>query len=399
MSSNAQTPYPVWGRFEFTGTAGEYFRIWIVNIALTVVTLGIYSAWAKVRRLTYFYGNTHVHGSSFRYTARPIAILKGRVIAVIVFAVFYAVFNFYPAASLWALVALCVLFPVVVVLSTGFRLHNTMYRSMRFRFERDFLGAYRVFLVPLGIVILVTAVLYGMWEGSDMLAQIEQQVAESEEEVDFRREDMLFSIFFLALLPAIPYVQYALRRFMIDRVHYGSADGAFHAGAWAFYKVFLKLFALTLALIFGVGLLAGALMSGIGAEAAGEELTPEQMASVFALMIPLMILFYGIGFYLVGYMNARLANLTFNHAELGPLAFSATLRARDLGTIYLTNTLAIIVSLGLLVPWAQIRLAAYRARRVEALARDLDAIDAIAAGDPAAYGEELGEVFDIDIGF
>jgi hypothetical protein len=40
---------------EFTGTAGEYFGIWIVNILLTIVTVGFYSAWAKVRRKRYFY--------------------------------------------------------------------------------------------------------------------------------------------------------------------------------------------------------------------------------------------------------------------------------------------------------------------------------------------------------
>jgi uncharacterized membrane protein YjgN (DUF898 family) len=28
----------------------RYFRIWIVNLLLTIATLGIYSAWAKVRR-------------------------------------------------------------------------------------------------------------------------------------------------------------------------------------------------------------------------------------------------------------------------------------------------------------------------------------------------------------
>ncbi len=41
-------------RFEFTGDGREYFRIWIVNVSLTVITLGIYSAWAKVRRMRYF---------------------------------------------------------------------------------------------------------------------------------------------------------------------------------------------------------------------------------------------------------------------------------------------------------------------------------------------------------
>ena len=28
-------------RFEFTGKGWEYFRIWIVNLLLTIVTLGI----------------------------------------------------------------------------------------------------------------------------------------------------------------------------------------------------------------------------------------------------------------------------------------------------------------------------------------------------------------------
>ena len=30
--------------FEFTGKVDEYFKIWIVNVALTICTLGIYSA-------------------------------------------------------------------------------------------------------------------------------------------------------------------------------------------------------------------------------------------------------------------------------------------------------------------------------------------------------------------
>jgi uncharacterized membrane protein YjgN (DUF898 family) len=67
--------------FQFTGSAGEYFRIWIVNLLLSIATLGIYSAWAKVRRLRYFYGHTAVDGSTFGYHASPIAILKGRIIA------------------------------------------------------------------------------------------------------------------------------------------------------------------------------------------------------------------------------------------------------------------------------------------------------------------------------
>ena len=42
-------------QLSFTGTGSEYFRIWIVNLLFTILTLGIYSAWAKVRKLRYFY--------------------------------------------------------------------------------------------------------------------------------------------------------------------------------------------------------------------------------------------------------------------------------------------------------------------------------------------------------
>ena len=59
MRANAPSPVQ---RFEFTGSGSEYFKIWIVNVLLTIVTLGIYSAWAKVRRLRYFYNNTRFAG-------------------------------------------------------------------------------------------------------------------------------------------------------------------------------------------------------------------------------------------------------------------------------------------------------------------------------------------------
>src|SRR5579862_4593174 len=67
----------------FTGSGAEYFGIWIVNLLLTIVTLGIYSAWAKVRRLQYFYRHTELAGSSFDFHGNPVKILIGRVIALL----------------------------------------------------------------------------------------------------------------------------------------------------------------------------------------------------------------------------------------------------------------------------------------------------------------------------
>ena len=43
---------------EFHGSAREYFRIWIVNLCLTLLTFGIFSAWAKVRKKRFAYSHT-----------------------------------------------------------------------------------------------------------------------------------------------------------------------------------------------------------------------------------------------------------------------------------------------------------------------------------------------------
>lgn len=34
---------------EFTGSGGEYFRVWIVNVLLGILTLGFYTPWARRR--------------------------------------------------------------------------------------------------------------------------------------------------------------------------------------------------------------------------------------------------------------------------------------------------------------------------------------------------------------
>jgi uncharacterized membrane protein YjgN (DUF898 family) len=57
--------------FEFHGNGSEYFRIWIVNVLLSILTLGVYSAWAKVRNKQYFYGNTWINDAGFEYLAKP----------------------------------------------------------------------------------------------------------------------------------------------------------------------------------------------------------------------------------------------------------------------------------------------------------------------------------------
>jgi len=145
---------------EFTGTAAEYFRIWIVNLFFTLATLGIYSAWAKVRKRRYFYGSTRLDGDSFDYFASPKAILNGRIIAIAIFAIYALAGELYPQSryAFWAVGVLA--FPWLVVRALAFNSRNSAYRGLRFAFQATTKQAARVYIGMLAVVVLTAGLAF-----------------------------------------------------------------------------------------------------------------------------------------------------------------------------------------------------------------------------------------------
>ena len=147
--------------FKFHGKTGEYFGIWIVNVLLSIVTLGIYSAWAKVRNKQYFYGNSELAEERFEYLAKPLQILLGRIIAVvlvIIWAVSPMVSELLQVILMLAFVAIM---PILVVKNLRFDSRVTRYRNVRFDFVGSYGGAYMALMVMPFIGMLIFAVLAG----------------------------------------------------------------------------------------------------------------------------------------------------------------------------------------------------------------------------------------------
>src|SRR5689334_3603422 len=132
--------------FRFTGRASEYFRVWIVGIALSVLTLGVYSAWAKVRTQQYLYRHTWLEGTSFEYLAVPRDLLAGRALLAAVLVAVFLLEVFYSAAAAAAALVYIAAEPWVIVRSVGFRARNSAFRNVRFGFWASLGDAYRVFL-------------------------------------------------------------------------------------------------------------------------------------------------------------------------------------------------------------------------------------------------------------
>ena len=220
MANPSEAPQSTAGdavSLKFTGKAGEYFRIWIVNICLSIVTLGIYSAWAKVRRKRYFYGNTLLGDSAFEYLANPMAILKGRIVVVAGFAVYSLAGKINPLAGLaMALVFLGVL-PWLIVRASRFNAANSAHRNVRFDFRAGYWEMARLLVLPVVLVPLTLGLLY-------------------------------------------PYYAYCKRRFFVEHSFYGTTPFAFDATYGAYLRVYLKA-----ALMFVLFLAGSAVTLGVGA--------------------------------------------------------------------------------------------------------------------------------------
>ena len=351
--ATAAAPAPVETREEitFSATGGEYFRIWIVNLLLTIVTLGIYSAWAKVRRNQYFYSSTRLAGSSFEYHGNPVAILKGRLIALVLFGVYNVAFRYSLAAGLVMMAVFAAVMPWLLWRSLQFSLYNSSYRGIRFGFDGSARQAYLAFL---GMPVL--------------------------------------TVISLGLLT--PYAHYRLKKFQHTQARYGASQFGFDARVGGFYKIYLAalgFFILTVILtaIITMVMMGLALWLIPGAE-------PERIGALST--IGGMLLGYPMGIACTWLIMAKLQNLVWNHTVLDAHRFQSGMRWGRLAFIYATNTLAIIFTLGLFTPFAKIRAMKYRLESISLQAHgNLDQVTAQNAGDVNATGEGMADFLGVDL--
>ena len=142
-------------RVAFTGKASEYFGIWIVNVLLTILTLGIYSAWAKVRRNRYFLGNTVLLGRAFEYHAKGMQILIGRLIVLGGFLVLNVIAAIVPILALLPALIVLAALPWLVARGLRFSARVTSYRNVRFDFVGTAGGAFKAFILG-GLLAVIT---------------------------------------------------------------------------------------------------------------------------------------------------------------------------------------------------------------------------------------------------
>jgi uncharacterized membrane protein YjgN (DUF898 family) len=440
--SDIQPIFPKIERFKFSGEAAEFFGIWFVNNLLMVLTLGIYSPWAKVRTLQYFYGNTHLANGSFQFTANPLIILRSRIIAVLLF-VLYMVSDMASEevgstlgtiVFITMVVAYFIFAPVLTVYIMSFRLRYSAWRGMAFKFNKDFKGAYRVYLAPLSLLILFFASFYlplNSKKVEDFLgldpyvvaseaetetetetettAPLDEDLADEEsaevaDEYNYEEEGgeesdesnagdvaddyvnrYLFipaAILMLLNLLLWPYFEFINNRFLVRNTQFGAAKWRYTATAGQYYAFYGKFLLMTL----GFALVPGAIVAVNRGEGAG-----------MVLLIPFVLLFFPAA---KAFIATGRYNLLFNNIEIqGGYRVQAEIPFHRYFFLVIANSIVVTFTLGLMTPWARIRTAALMLEFTAVKTPDsMDKFVAEQQKASPAWAEEVGDVFDLELG-
>lgn len=358
--------------FEFKGNGKEYFRIWIVNIALSILTLGIYSAWAKVRSNRYMYANTYLNGSNFEYNAEPIRILIGRIVVVGFYALFVVfsqyLFMFEVAAGIAILAFIAM--PWLVRQAISFKLRNTSYRNVPFRYTGKTRDFYTFFL----------------WHG-------------------------LLNIFTLFL--AFPFSYIRFKELVLHHAHYGHGTFSFKGKVQNIYEIYFSILGWTMLFIISL-LLVIALLGGIygaslggaeeiimlsgGLEEEGVEIGSSSMMTGLISFVVLVI-YLPLMFGQKGLSDAYFSNYVRDHTCLEKAPLQGSMNPFRLAWISISNALAIVFSLGLLYPWSQIRYLKYKLEHTSFACMDYNQFESSGYEQGTTIGEEMIDFFDINIGF
>jgi uncharacterized membrane protein YjgN (DUF898 family) len=398
----------------FTGSGGEYFRIWIVNLCLTLVTLGFYIPWARVRTRRYFYRNTILGGASFDYLADPKRLLVGYLIVGALFFVYVLGDLISIWVTLGALLVFFLAFPYIRYKSLRFFARNSAWQNVRLRFHGTLGEAYRIYLGMMLLVPLTLGLIY-------------------------------------------PLVAHRGSQYLFGNLSFGQARGQFTAGCGRFYAIYLGAAGIFLAAVgvFIAVIAAAAFYSfskietpktedavlvevaedfvsekapvtdeeaerptakprevfkdlnkeGAEIQRAEDDLEPD-LSPLIALgalafyFVPIAV-FLGAGVLLRNHCwnNFHVSVPATADQPEAKVTFRSRMKVFTFLGIQLGNLLLILLTLGIYLPWAKVRIHRYRLRCLEV--HGLAGLGGVLADPDAeqnAVGDSASDLFDLEFG-
>ena len=347
---------------EFTGSGGEYFRVWIVNVLLSIVTLGFYTPWARRRTAQYFYSHTLVAGSPLEFTAQQRRMVMGFVMLVLITLAYnIAVRTGQDTAVGLFLLGGAVLAPFIWASAMRFRLGATRWRGLRLQFtavwKEVYLASWPVFALAL--------VWFGVFFGLQMLSpEVANALQTAEEEI--RKPRMpTFSAAMVGLLVlglvltvlCVIRLEYNYKSLLVLRAQVGAERGRWKPVYMDFVKVWLATVVVFVATVVAVWALVFVLAGSSIAMAVASS------KSLGLWMVVILIAAFVGGVFLMflasaparAYREVRMFQLMWNNIGVSHLArFKCHLPSGRYVWLRIKNMLLTLLTLGLYRPFARV---------------------------------------------
>ena len=375
-------------QIEFTGSGSEYFRIWIVNLLLMLVTFGLYYPWAKVRKLRYFHGNTVIAGHALDFHGDPRKMLRGFLLMSALMMAYSMAGQLSPTAGTVAAVIMMGLWPALFRASLQFRLANTSWRGLRFAFKGDLKESYKTFFMPvvalgaLGLLCLgLIPILLASWAP-----------------IGWGIGGILMVIGAVLLLP---YCLWQLKAYQHRNYAYAQLQTEFRASAKDVMGVFNRTGGMAVVGFLGA-LAASALVFGLGVWGAPDSVTPSKPnMAVLKAVIPAMLIFILLSQTITApYFTSRMQNLVWSRTGNRWVRFKSELSFFRLLALTLKNWVLVICTLGLYWPFAAVAMTRLKLHAVSVHMRiSPDLLVAQARGQHQdAAGDAAADLLGIDLG-
>lgn len=347
---------------EFTGSGGEYFRVWIVNVLLSVITLGFYTPWARRRTAQYFYSHTQVADSPLEFTAPQGKMVKGFVLLVLITLAYNIAANTgQDTAVALFLLAGAALAPFIWASAMRFRLGATRWRGLRLQFTASWKEVY----IASWPVFALALVWFGVFFGLQMLSPELSDVLQAAEE-EIRKPRMpaftpaMGGLLVLGLvLTVLCFIrlEYNYKSLLVRRAHLGAEPGRWKPVYMDFVKVWLATVAVFIVCVVLISVLVSVLAGGslALAAAASKQLGLWMFVILMVAIVAGVFLLFLASAPARAYREARMFQLMWNNIGVGQIArFKCDLRSTGYVWLRLKNMLLTLCTLGLYRPFARV---------------------------------------------
>jgi uncharacterized membrane protein YjgN (DUF898 family) len=339
----------------FTGSGGEYFRVWIVNVLLGIVTLGFYTPWARRRTAQYFYGHTMVADSPLEFTAPQGKMVKGFVMLVLLTLAYQiAVRTGQDTAVSLFLLGGALLAPLIWGSAMRFRLSATRWRGLRLQFTAGWGEVYKASWPVFAIALVwIVAVL-----GLQALAP-EPLPSASGRTIPQVTAPMwaLAALAVVLTVLCIIRLEYNYKSLLVLRGQVGAEPGRWKPVYMDFVKVWLATVGFFIVCVAVVGALLAALLGGSFALIASQsrQLGLWLFVLIVAGFFLLIALLFLISAPARAYREARMFHLMWSNIGVSHVArFKCKLRTRGYVLLRVKNLLLTVLTLGFYRPFARV---------------------------------------------